>query len=74
MMERNLDRRVEVIVPVENDAIRKELVEAFEITWRDDVFSWVLGTDRRWRRVQSVNNFAAQSEFKRLALVESRSR
>jgi len=74
MMERNLDRRVEVIVPVENDDIRKELVEAFEITWRDDVFSWVLGTDRRWRRVQSVNNFAAQSEFKRLALVESRSR
>ena len=74
MMERNLDRRVEVIVPIENMDIQRELLDAFEITWRDDVFTWVLGTDRRWRRVQPVNNFAAQSEFKRLALQESRSR
>jgi len=74
MMERNLDRRVEVIVPIENEAIQQELLDAFEITWSDDVFTWVLGTDRRWRRVQSINNFAAQSEFKRLALRESRSR
>ena len=74
MMERNLDRRVEVIVPIENEAIRQELLDAFEITWSDDVFTWTLGTDRRWRRVQSVNNFSAQSEFKRLALLESRSR
>lgn len=74
LMERNLDRRVEVIVPVDDEAIRTELIEAFEITWRDDVFTWVLGTDRRWRRLQSVNNFAAQSEFKRLALAASRTR
>ena len=67
LMERNLDRRVEVLVPIENETLREELVEAFEITWRDDQFTWVLGTDRRWRRLQSVNGFAAQSEFKRLA-------
>lgn len=72
MMERNLDRRVEVIVPIENEAIRTELLEAFDITWRDDCFTWVLGTDRRWRRLQSVNNFAAQTEFKRLARAEAR--
>jgi len=72
MMERNLDRRVEVIVPIEDAVIKAKLMDAFEITWRDDVFTWVLGTDRRWRRVQSVSGFAAQSEFKRLALAESR--
>ena len=72
LMERNLDRRVEVQVPIENRALRQELLEAFEVTWRDDLFTWVLGTDRRWRRLQPVNNFSAQSEFKRLALLRSR--
>ncbi len=65
LMERNLDRRVEVMVPIEDESLQRELLEAFEITWRDDLFTWVLGTDRRWRRLQSVNNFSAQREFKR---------
>jgi len=73
LMERNLDRRVEVLVPIENPSLRQELVNAFEITWRDDVFTWVLGTDRRWRRLQPVNNFSAQAEFKRLEKDRSRS-
>jgi polyphosphate kinase len=73
LMERNLDRRVEVLVPIETPVLQNEVLEAFEITWRDDRFTWVLGTDRRWRRLQSVNNFSAQSEFKRLATQRSRS-
>ena len=72
LMERNLDRRVEVQVPIENRTLQQELLEAFEVTWRDDLFTWVLGTDRRWRRLLPVNNFSAQSEFKRLALLRSR--
>jgi polyphosphate kinase len=73
LMERNLDRRVEVLVPIEDPTLQEELLEAFEITWRDDLFTWVLGTDRRWRRLQPVNDFSAQAEFKRLALARSRS-
>jgi len=73
LMERNLDRRVEVTVPIENPRLQSDLVEAFEITWRDDRFTWVLGTDRRWRRLQSVNDFSAQQEFKRRALSRARS-
>ena len=73
MMERNLDRRVEVLVPIETAALQDELLDTFEITWRDDRYSWVLGTDRRWRRLQSVNNFSAQSEFKRRVTQRSRS-
>ena len=67
LMERNLDRRVEVLVPIEDPVLKRELIEAFEVTWRDDLFTWVLGTDRRWRRLQAVNNFSAQREFKRRA-------
>jgi polyphosphate kinase len=73
MMERNLDRRVEVLVPIETAALQNEILEAFDVTWRDDRFTWVLGTDRRWRRLQSVNDFSAQSEFKRLATQRARS-
>jgi polyphosphate kinase len=73
LMERNLDRRVEVVVPIEEESLQAELLEAFEITWRDDLFTWVLGTDRRWRRLQPVNNFSAQAEFKRRAMDRSRS-
>ncbi len=72
LMERNLDRRVEVLVPIEHGAIRDELRDAFEVTWRDDEFTWVLGTDRRWRRVQPVDEFSAQAEFKRRALARAR--
>ncbi len=73
LMERNLDRRVEVLVPIEVPSLQRELLEAFEITWRDDMFTWALGTDRRWRRLQPVNNFSAQAEFKRLEQSRSRS-
>jgi polyphosphate kinase len=72
-MERNLDRRVEVIVPILNPAIRSEVEDCFEVSWRDDTHTWVLGTDRRWRRLQSVNNFSSQDEFKRRELLKSRS-
>ncbi len=72
LMERNLDRRVEVLVPIEEPPLQQEILEAFEVTWRDDLFTWVLGTDRRWRRLQPVNNFSAQAEFKRRALDRAR--
>ncbi|MFI5035844.1 MAG: polyphosphate kinase 1 [Acidimicrobiales bacterium] len=73
LMERNLDRRVEVVVPITSAELRDELLEAFEITWRDDRSTWVLGTDRRWRRLQPVNDWSAQEEFKRRALARVRS-
>ena len=72
LMERNLHRRVEVLVPIEDHGLRDELRDAFEVTWRDDEFTWVLGTDRRWRRVQPVTEFSAQAEFKRRALARAR--
>ncbi len=72
LMERNLDRRVEVVVPILDPHARAELIEAFEVTWRDDRFTWVLGTDRRWRRLQPVNDFSCQEEFKRRAVARAR--
>ena len=71
-MERNLDRRVEVTVPIEDSALRNEIVKNFDISWSDDLFTWVLGTDRRWRRLQPVNMISAQSFFKAQMVHRSR--
>lgn len=51
LMPRNLDERVEVVVPVENEAVRKELSAAFETGWNDDVFCWDLQPDGHWVRI-----------------------
>lgn len=50
LMPRNLNERVEVVVPVEAEAIRKELSAAFEAGWADDVFAWDLQPDGHWTR------------------------
>lgn len=50
LMPRNLDERVEVVVPVEDEAVRKELSAAFETGWKDDVFCWELQPDGHWLR------------------------
>jgi polyphosphate kinase len=36
-MTRNLDYRVEVGCPIYQDDIRQELIDTFEISWRDNV-------------------------------------
>jgi polyphosphate kinase len=68
LMERNLDRRIEVLVPIENPRLQASIAETLSLLLSDDTFSWVLGTDRRWRRVVSVNQRSAQSELKTRAL------
>ncbi len=72
LMERNLDRRVEVTVPVDDPMLRDEIVGNFDISWSDDLYTWVLGTDRRWRRLQPVNNISAQKIFKARMFQRSR--
>lgn len=72
LMERNLDRRVEVNVPVEDERLRAVIFETLDLVFRDDEFSWSLGSDRRWRRVTTVNGVSVQAELKRRALERAR--
>ncbi|MEO5679258.1 MAG: hypothetical protein ABIS47_06280, partial [Acidimicrobiales bacterium] len=51
MMPRNLDRRVEVCVQVDDPEARKRLAEVIDINLADDRLSWTLGPDGRWERV-----------------------
>jgi polyphosphate kinase len=51
LMPRNLDRRVEALVPVEDPALVARLQEMLDVAWSDDLLAWELGPDARWRRV-----------------------
>ena len=52
LMPRNLDRRIEVLVPVENGRARQELHAALDSMFADDTHAWVLGPDGSWARLE----------------------
>ena len=58
LMERNLDRRVEAVVPVEDAEARDRIAQFIEILLADDRTSWQLGADGRWRRTEEIDGRA----------------
>ncbi len=50
LMPRNLDNRVELIVPVEDEGLRAELDDTLERTLADDTYAWELDGEGRWSR------------------------
>lgn len=51
-MSRNLDRRVELLVPVEDDPCRKRLVGILEACFEDTANAWELLPDGTYRRIE----------------------
>ena len=52
LMDRNLDRRVEAVVPVEDGEARTRIAEIVEVMLRDDRRSWQLQSDATWVRTE----------------------
>ncbi len=50
LMPRNLDQRVELIAPVEDAALRDDLLDALDRCLADDVTAWELDRDCAWTR------------------------
>jgi polyphosphate kinase len=50
LMPRNLDTRVELLTPVDDPALRDDLLDTLERSLADDSNSWDLGADGVWRR------------------------
>jgi polyphosphate kinase len=51
LMPRNLDSRVELVVPVEAPELRAELLDVLERCFADDVNSWELDANGVWTRL-----------------------
>jgi polyphosphate kinase len=50
LMPRNLDNRVELLVPVEDPGLRAELDDTLERTLADDTYAWELDGEGNWSR------------------------
>ena len=54
LMERNLDRRVEVVFPIEDREAQARIEEIVAVMLADDRRSWQLGADATWRRTEEI--------------------
>jgi polyphosphate kinase len=72
LMERNLDRRVEVLSPVRAPALKAQFDEILETLEADDALAWELDQSGRWRRVSRNGSLNAQIELEHNALERAR--
>src|SRR4051794_20410733 len=61
LMPRTLDRRVEVLVPVEDSRLRSDLGEVLDALLADTRFAWQLAADGGWHRVGPSRGAASVS-------------
>jgi polyphosphate kinase len=69
MMPRNLDNRVELVAPVEDPALRAEMIDVLDRCFADNANSWDLGADGEWTRIRR-----AEGEARRDVQAELRER
>ncbi len=72
LMPRNLDRRVEAVVPVTDPRLSVQLSEILEVSLADDVLAWELNADGSWQRVPTIRNLNSHKRFQELALERAR--
>jgi polyphosphate kinase len=68
LMQRNLDRRVEALVPVSNPALAERLDEIVVVLMQDDALAWTLGSDATWSKIQDDRGIDAQQRLQELAV------
>ncbi len=71
LRRRNLDRRVEAMIPVDDPAAVAQLGEILVLNLADDVQSWSLASDGSWHRVPTVAGIATQDSLQAAALARS---
>jgi polyphosphate kinase len=70
LMQRNLDRRVECVAPVDDAELQARLDEMLQIALADDVLAWELGP-AGWHKVPTVDGLNSQIRLEELALERS---
>jgi polyphosphate kinase len=72
LMSRNLDRRVEAVLPVTDETARERVQQILDIVLADDQLAWELdGNDGSWHRVPESGGVHTHDELRRLALERS---
>ncbi len=68
LMPRNLDRRVEVLVPVTAPILQDELQTILDVNLADDTLAWALGGDGTWSHVPGPATIDTHTRMQELAL------
>ncbi|MGH8896626.1 MAG: RNA degradosome polyphosphate kinase [Egibacteraceae bacterium] len=74
LMPRNLDRRVEVAVPVADPELQARLQEVLDVNLADDTLAWELGDDGSWAKVPTTVGVNTHRRLQELALERALSR
>jgi polyphosphate kinase len=74
LMPRNLDGRVEVLVPVFRDEHQRRLQELLDVSLAEGTRAWELGSDARWQRVGGDHGIDSQAQLYELARQRARTR
>jgi polyphosphate kinase len=61
LMARNLDHRIEILVPIEEGRVQRELTRTFDSIMEDTRWAWTLRADGSWERLRAKKGKAAQS-------------
>jgi polyphosphate kinase len=72
LMPRNLEGRVEVVVPVQTPPLSARIDEILDLCVADDVLAWELAADGAWHRAPRRAFLSAQEELVRRAAVRGR--
>jgi len=72
LMERNLDRRVEVLTPVRDQALRARLDEILAVLLADEVLAWKLDGDGIWHAPTATGAVDAQARLEQAARAGAR--
>jgi polyphosphate kinase len=67
LMERNLDRRVEVLTPIRDPELKGRLDEILSALLTDDVLAWELNGDGTWRGPAPGSTINAQAHLEQTA-------
>jgi polyphosphate kinase len=68
LMPRNLDHRVEALVPIRDGGLTARLEEILAANLADDSLAWTMSPDGGWSKVPTTTGFDAQAHFMELAL------
>ena len=68
LMPRNLDRRVEAVVPVTDPALNKKIEHFLELELTDDTLAWELAGDGSWIKIAAGRGINTQELMQRATL------
>jgi polyphosphate kinase len=74
MMDRNLDRRVEAVTPIDDPELQARLSVILDLELADDTLAWRLEASGAWSRVPPTSGVNAQERLKALAYERARPR